>query len=200
MILNQVALNPIVHYQQFANHIQQQLPTLMVPVFQLDPASAIRHVEEEPLDHEKSSEFVELHTIIDYQPWLKYLYRQWQTTLSQSFSYLNARKALTEPDHWHPENTARAMNALALSYTGQLIYALKQDPIKVVDQATLLWRSMWLAFRYELEQQHTKASILQVLDYTADYFQHFWLESWLHIAELQTTLPSNPTESNNKAS
>lgn len=200
MILNQIALNPIVHYQQFANHIQQQLPTLMLPVFKLDPSSSIRPVEEEPLDHEKSSEFIELHTLVDYQPWLKHLYRQWQQALMQSFTHLVVVEPLAEPDHWHPESTARAMNALALSYTGKLIYRLKQDPIAVVDRTTLLWRDTWQRFRAELEHLQTTIPVLQALDHTAHYFQQFWLESWLHIAELQTTLPSNPTENNNNAS
>lgn len=200
MILNQIALNPTVHYQNLAQHVQQQLPTLMIPVFKLDPTSASRAVEELPLDHEKSSEYIELHTLVDYQPWLKHLYRQWQIALKQSFSQLTAINNLTEPDHWHPESTARAMNALALSYTGKLIYLLKQDPITVVDRTTFLWRDTWQNFRHELEHQQTKLPVLQALDNTAHYFQQFWLESWLHIAELQSTLPSNPTENNNKAS
>ena len=200
MILNQIALNPTVHYQNLAQHVQQQLPTLMIPVFKLDPTSASRAVEELPLDHEKSSEYIELHTLVDYQPWLKHLYRQWQIALKQSFSQLTTINNLTEPDHWHPESTARAMNALALSYTGKLIYLLKQDPITVVDRTTLLWRDTWQNFRHELEHQQTKLPVLQALDNTAHYFQQFWLESWLHIAELQSTLPSNPTENNNKAS
>ncbi|MCL4555741.1 MAG: hypothetical protein M1572_02470 [Gammaproteobacteria bacterium] len=200
MILNQIALNPTVHYQNLAQHVQQQLPTLMIPVFKLDPSSAIRPVEELPLDHEKSSEYIELHTLIDYQPWLKYLYHQWQLTLKQNFTQLTVMNNLAEPDHWHPESTARAMNALALSYTGKLIYLLKQDPIAVVDRATLLWRETYESFRNELEHQQTKLPVIQALDNTAHYFQQFWLESWLHIAELQSTLPSNPTENNNKAS
>ncbi len=200
MILNQIALNPTVHYQSLAQHVQQQLPTLMIPVFKLDPTSASRAVEELPLDHEKSSEYVELHTLIDYQPWLRHLYRQWQLALKQSFSQLTVINNLTEPDHWHPESTAKAMNALALSYTGKLIYWLKQDPITVVDQTTLLWRDTWQSFRHELEHQQTKLPVLQALDNTAHYFQQFWLESWLHIADLQSTLPSNPTEKNNKDS
>ncbi|HQR82939.1 MAG TPA: hypothetical protein PK283_08535 [Thiotrichales bacterium] len=200
MILNQIALNPTVHYQSLAQHVQQQLPTLMIPVFKLDPTSASRAVEELPLDHEKSSEYIELHTLVDYQPWLKHLYRQWQEALIKSFTHLEGVKGLAEPDHWHPESTARAMNALALSYTGKLIYLLKQDPITVVDRTTLLWRDTWQNFRHELEHQQTKLPVLQALDNTAHYFQQFWLESWLHIAELQSTLPSNPTENNNKAS
>jgi hypothetical protein len=200
MILNQIALNPTVHYQSLAQHVQQQLPTLMIPVFKLDPTSASRAVEELPLDHEKSSEYVELHTLVDYQPWLRHLYRQWQLALKQSFSQLTAINNLTEPDHWHPESTAKAMNALALSYTGKLIYLLKQDPITVVDRTTLLWRDTWQSFRHELEHQQTKLPVLQALDNTAHYFQQFWLESWLHIADLQSTLPSNPTENNNKDS
>ena len=200
MILNQIALNPTVHYQSLAQHVQQQLPTLMIPVFKLDPTSASRAVEELPLDHEKSSEYIELHTLVDYQPWLKHLYRQWQEALIKSFTHLEGVKGLAEPAHWHPESTARAMNALALSYTGKLIYLLKQDPITVVDRTTLLWRDTWQNFRHELEHQQTKLPVLQALDNTAHYFQQFWLESWLHIAELQSTLPSNPTENNNKAS
>lgn len=200
MILNQIALNPTVHYQNLAQHVQQQLPTLMIPVFKLDPTSASRTVEELPLDHEKSSEYIELHTLVDYQPWLKHLYRQWQIALKQGFSQLTAINNLTEPDHWHPESTARAMNALALAYTGKLLYLLKQDPITVVDRTTLLWRDTWQHFRHELEHQQTQLPVLQALDHTAYYFQQFWLESWLHIAELQSTLPSNPTENNNKAS
>lgn len=198
MILNQIALNPTVHYQNLAQHVQQQLPTLMIPVFKLDPTSASRAVEELPLDHEKSSEHIDLHTLVDYQPWLKHFYRQWQIALKQNFSQLTAINNLSEPDHWHPENTAKAMNALALSYTGKLIHLLKQDPITVVDRTTLLWRDTWQSFRHELELQQTKLPILQALDNTAHYFQQFWLESWLHIAELQSTLPSNPTENNNK--
>ncbi|HQT03551.1 MAG TPA: hypothetical protein PLU46_01050 [Thiotrichales bacterium] len=200
MVLNQIALNPIVHYQQFAKHIQQQLPTLLPPILSIDPANATRAVEEQPLDHEKSSEFIQLHTLVDYQPWLKHLYRQWQEALIKSFTHLEGVKGLAEPDHWHPESTARAMNALALSYTGKLIYRLKQDPINVVDRTTILWCETWQRFRNELEQQKTKLPVLQALDNTAHFFQQFWLESWLHIADLQSTLPSNPTENNNKAS
>lgn len=198
MILNQIALNPIVHYQQFAHHIQQQLPTLLVPIFELDPTSAARPVEEQPLDHEKSSEFIELHSLVDYQPWLKQLYRQWQQALNTELSQFPMQQSLPEPDHWHPESTAKAINRLALAYTGCLIHRFKQDPLASIDRITLIWRSVWQAFRHELVAQQTKVPILQALDNTAHYFQQFWLESWLHIAELQATLPSNPSENNNK--
>jgi hypothetical protein len=200
MILNQIALNPTVHYQNLTQHVQQQLPTLMIPVLELDPTSAARPTEEQPLDHERSSEFIELHTLVNYEPWLKHLYHQWQLTLKQHFNHLPNVHHLDEPEHWHPESTAKSMNALALTYSGKLIYLLKQDPISIVDKITLLWRDTWHNFREALSQQSTKQHVLQALDNTAFYFQQYWLESWLHIAELQSTLPSNPTENNNTAS
>jgi len=193
-----MALNPIVHYQQFAHHIHQQLPTLLTPIFQLDPSSPTRPVEEEPLDHEKSSEYMGLHTLIDYQPWLKRLYQNWQQALLNEFHVLGIKKSLSEPDHWHPESTARAINAIALAYSGHLMHVFKQDPIVVIDRTTLLWRHTWHTFRQELDEQHTQTPILQAIDKTGYFFQQFWLESWLHIAELHNTLPTNPTENSPK--
>ncbi len=198
MILNQIALNPSMHYHNLAQHIRQQLPSLMIPVFELDPASASRATEELPLDHEKSSEVVELKTLVDYQPWLKHFYRQWQQALAQEFGNFPIRQSPPEPDHWHPEITAKVMNSLALAYSGCLIHKFKQLPIETVDRITLTWTATWQHFRQELEQQQTKLPVLQALDITAHYFQQFWLESWLQIADLQSTLPSNPAENSNK--
>lgn len=194
MILNQIALNPIVHYQQFANHIQQQLPTLMIPVFELDPSSPARAVEEQPLDHEKSSEYLELHTLIDYQPWLKQLYRLWQQDLQRQFDSFSIQQNPPQPDHWHPESTARVINTLALAFSGCLMHKFKQDPIRVVERITQQWRDTWLNYRQDLTHQSLPIATLQALDNTANFFQQYWLESWLHIAELQSTLPTNPLE------
>lgn len=196
MILNQIALNPIVHYQQFAYHVQQQLPTLMIPVHQLDAASASRAVEEEPLDHEKSSEYIQLHTRVDYQPWLQQLYREWQRTLAQTFDAFAIKQSPPEPEHWQPENTARLINTLGLNYAGCLIHKFKHNPIEAIDKITLTWNVTWQDFRYALTQEHTQTATLQVLDHTAEFFTQFWLESWLHIADLQATLPENPAEKN----
>ena len=119
-------------------------------------------------------------------------------SLAQEFGNFPIRQSPPEPDHWHPEITAKVMNSLALAYSGCLIHKFKQLPIETVDRITLTWAATWQHFRQELEQQQTKLPVLQALDITAHYFQQFWLESWLQIADLQSTLPSNPTENSNK--
>lgn len=193
MILNQIALNPTVHYQNLAQHIQQQLPTLLVPVFELDPASAARPTEEQPLDHEKSSEKVELHTLTNYQPWLKHLYRQWQQQLTRTFAPFPIQQNPIEPEHWNPDNTARLINTLSLAYSGCLIHKFKQDPITAIDQITLAWREAWENYYHDLMQQKVPTATCEAAENTARFFQQYWLESWLNIAELQNTLPSNPS-------
>lgn len=199
MIINPLSLNPVYHYQQLAAHIHQQLPTLMTPVLGLDPSSAIRPVEESPQDHEKSSEVVELHTLVDYHPWLQRLYREWSQTLCTHFNYLPRTKQLIEPSHWHPQSTAKALNDLSLAVSGYLIHLQHRNSLLVVDEITQLWTQSWQVFHQILIDQHTQAGVIEALNRTAEYFHNDWIESWIHIAELQASLPSDPQDKTNKA-
>lgn len=190
MIINQLAINPVGNYQQLAHQIQQHLPTLLPPIQQTAPSSSVRHIDETPLDREQSQQ-ITLHTSVDYTPWLHRLYLEFSQALHQTFELPNThQKQALLPPQWHPEATAKAINALALHYSGFLWHQQELDVTLVIEKLTQLWKDTWQRYRLDIQHSQHNPGLLQALDQTGLLVNQYWLESWLHLAELQLSLPT----------
>ncbi len=190
MIINQLAINPVGNYQQLAHQIQQHLPTLLPPIQQTEPTSPIRHIDEAPQEKAQNQQ-ITLHTTVDYTPWLQRLYLELSQSLHQTFALPNTHQQQRMlPSQWHPEATAKAINALALSYSGFLWHQQGQEVTLVIEKLTKLWRETWQRYRLDIQNSQKNPGLLQALDTTGLLVNKYWLESWLHLAELQRSLPT----------
>ena len=191
-MFNPLAINSIGVYQQLVQQAANTIPTLLPRIQQTAAIQTIHHVDEQPVDRDPRQQ-TELHTLVDYTPWLKHLYQHWQTHLQQSLGKHPSAKP-TDDMHWHPDNTAKLLNDVALAYTGWLWHQAQTPLPDSIERITLLWRDAWLLFTAELQQAKANAGVIDALNNTASQFHQLWLESCLHLAYLQQTLPSNSSD------
>lgn len=182
-MFNPPPLNAIGVHQLFLQQVQQQLPSMLPPVEDTHAATASRDVKDQPLDR-SASEQVDLHSLIDYTPWLKRLYGEWREALRNHFGEHNHP---TPPAgmHWQPETTARLLTDLGLAYGGWLWRVEQRPPEEVIESLTFLWRQTWQEFSQMLINTHAQPGVTQAMGHCASFFNQFWLEAWLHLAEMQ---------------
>jgi hypothetical protein len=188
-MLNPMAINSIGVYQQLVQQAANTIPTLLPRIQQTAASEAIHHVDEQPVDRDPRQQ-TELHTLVDYTPWLKHLYQHWQTHLQQSLGKHPHPKP-TDDMHWHPASSAKLLNDVALAYTGWLWHQEHKPLPESIEQITLLWRDAWGLFSDELKQSKADHNVIAALNNTANQFHQLWIESCLHLAYLQQTLPYN---------
>jgi hypothetical protein len=187
-MLNPLAINPIGVYQQLVQQAAHNIPHLLPVIQKTDAIVSTRHVDELPFDLEQSQQ-IALHTVTDYSPWLRLLYQHWQLRLIQNLGNHPHPKP-TDDMHWHPESTAKLLNGISLAYAGWLWHKAQLPLPETVERITQLWRDTWLEFNVELKQAQLGIGVVDALNKTADLFHQFWLESWLHLAQLQGDVPT----------
>ena len=160
-MMNPLVLNPVSNYQQLLQHVQQQVPVMLKPIEETFRLTSVRIVEEAP--HDVSEERnTGIRTLVDYTPWLKHLYSSWQHHLVTRYGVI---KTHTKMDSiiWNPEGTARAINDLALSYTGWLWHQQHVPLIQSIDDLTHDWQECWRVTLTEQNAAHTHIGIQQAL-------------------------------------
>jgi hypothetical protein len=193
-MLNPLAINPIGVYQQLVQQAQYNIPSLLPVIKQLSATEKARQIDELPLDVEQHQQ-IELHTRADYSHWLKHLYQNWQDALQKNMGNHSHPKP-SDDIHWYPESTAKFLNDIALAYAGWLWHKAQVPLPDTVERITLLWRETWQIFNEELEQSHANIGVTEAMNNTADCFHQLWLESWLHLSQLQGEVPTSPQSSN----
>jgi len=188
-MLNPLAINSIGVYQQLVQQAAYNIPSLLPRIQQTAASESIRQIEEQPLDQDPRQQ-LELHTQVDYTPWLKHLYQHWRNQLITALGKHPQPKP-TDDMHWHPDSTAKLLNDMALAYSGWLWHQAQTPLPDSIERITLLWRDAWHTFSDELTQAKANQAVIDALNNTANRFHQLWLESCLHLAELQQVLPSD---------
>lgn len=191
-MFNPLAVNPVGVYQQLIQQAQHDIPSLL-PRVPATLATAPAHEVHEQHINQDAHQNIDLHTRIDYSPWLLHLYRHWQQDLE---NYLpKTFKPPSPPAHWQPESCAHACHDLMLQALGRLWHQLQQPLPEVIDLLTRCWQSSWNLFWQEVREAKANEGIQQALMKTLALINQFWIESCLHLAELHQTLPSEPNQS-----
>jgi hypothetical protein len=182
-MFNPMGIDPIRAHQQSLQQLQQLLPTIKA-VDAVFPSMPSRAIDEIPLDREPYEQ-VEIHSVIDYDPWLKHLYRLWQQQLVQHYGALVNMPAPNPHIHWVPETTSAYIHELAMRYLGWLKHhqhwRLLDAMILLTQQWELTWRESWS----ELDDANSSRAVKEVLANTANLFHRQWLATCVRMIEEQ---------------
>lgn len=182
-MFNPMGIDPIRINQQSIQQLQQLLPTIRV-VGELSPSSPMRAVDELPLDKEPC-ERVEIHSVTNYDPWLKHLYRLW---VKQLVGHYGTVPNMPEPNphiHWTPETTANHVHELAMRYLGFLKHHKKWKLLDAMIMLTQQWELTWRESWVELDDAQSSMAVREVLVNTAGLFHQHWLSTCVRMIEEQ---------------
>jgi hypothetical protein len=180
-MFNPVGVDTIKAHQQSLQQVQQLLPSIRA-VSKTTPSASIRGTDELPLDREPH-EKVEIHSVTNYDPWLKHLYRLWQKQLTQHYSPLANMPNPNPHVHWTPDMTATYIHELAMRYLGWLAYYKKWKLLDAMIVLTQQWELTWREGLVELGDAQSSLAVKDVLVNTAGMFHKHWLDTCVKMIE-----------------
>lgn len=189
---NPIAFNPVGMYQQLLFQAQQQIPSLLPRVDSLTASKASGTVDEREVNRDHTQE-LDLHTLVDYTPWLMHLYQHWLRHIQAKLG-IKLSTALPTPSLWTPETTAKSCHDVMLTMMGKLWHQQQLPLPTIIERLTDEWRLSWQSFWQEVCEAQTSIGIQQALVQTVVYFHRYWLESCLHLAQMHATLPATNAE------